>query len=129
ALVRSIYEEEEAVVYHPFAVFVGYLQGLPVEHKADGAGPFGSPGFIGEFIAVGIEPGDVADHANQVAGSFLADFAILKELAAVKIGMGEAQVDELAGEIAQALAALIQVPVEPADLTILAVAVVIAVLR
>ena len=65
-LVRGIHEHEKAVVDNPLAVFVRHLQGLSVQHQRNGAAPLGIPGFVGDFIAVGVEPGDVLDDADEV---------------------------------------------------------------
>ena len=37
ALVRGVHQQQEAVVDHPFAIFIRHLQRLPVEHQPDGA--------------------------------------------------------------------------------------------
>ena len=100
----------------------------PFSMQGDGAAPLGVPGFVRYFVAVGVEPRDVLDDAEQFAITFLADFAILKELAAVQVGMGEPEIDQLAGKVAQPLARVVQVPVKPAEFVVLAIAVVVAAL-
>ncbi len=66
---------------------------------------------------------------TRVAVAASADFAVLEKLAAVQIGMCEAQFDELAGEFTNALTAPVEIPIEPGKFVVLAVAVVVAHLR
>ena len=54
--------------------------------------------------------------------------AVLKKLAAAQVGMRPAELDELAGELQQLGLALVEFPVVPADLVVLAIGVVVAVL-
>ena len=56
------------------------------------------------------------------------DIAILEKLAPVQVGMSFAELDQPARELQQLDAALVQLPIEPADLVVLAVGVVVAVL-
>ena len=99
ALVGGVDEEEEAVVEDGLAVVVGDLKGLAVEHHAEGAVPLGVPGLVGEELAVGGVPGDVADDPGGAGSAGLrdaADDAVLEELAAVEVGVLAAQMDEAA---------------------------------
>src|SRR5271165_4458254 len=58
----------------------------------------------------------------------MVDLGVLEKLAPAKIGMGFAELDELAGELQQLGAPFVELPVVPADLVVLAVGVVVAVL-
>ena len=91
--------------------------------------PLRIPGLIGNLVAIGIEPGCVLLHEHQAAIGASADFAILEEFTPVQVGMSQAQLDDFAGELAQALPAVVEIPVEPGEFVVLAVAVVVALLR
>jgi hypothetical protein len=61
--------------------------------------------------------------------SFSTNLAILEEFTTVKIGMTEPKLDELTGKVTKTFAAIVQIPVEPGQLIVLAVAVVVTALR
>src|SRR5215475_10269850 len=80
------------------------------------------PFFVAHFAAAGIEP-------HHVANLRSADTPTLKEFRSAKDGMRIAKSNELAGELKKLILLFILRPVEPTDLVVLAISVVIAVLR
>ena len=74
---------------------------------------------VAELLTVGVVPDDVADDRAL-------DRAILEELAAVQIGMLLTKIDQLRRELEQALARVVEFPVVPGQLIVLAISVVVA---
>lgn len=110
AFVGSIDEDQEGVVDDGIAFLVGNRQGLSIEQEGDASTPAGVPDFIGHLASVGVEPGDIVNDRELI---FAANDTILKKLSAMEIGMAQAEMNELAREVKQALARRIELPVEP----------------
>src|SRR5690606_8553912 len=81
------------------------------------------PGLLGHERARGLEPRDVA----QLALPAVARVA-REEATTAQRGLGAAQGDEATRELEQAPPGLVELPVDPRDLVVLAVAVVVAML-
>src|SRR5262249_26756775 len=80
------------------------------------------PGLVRHLLALGPEPADILD-----VGA--ADRAALKELAPLEDGLLLPDTDRCADEVEEALRSLVELPVEPAELVVLAIRVVVPLLR
>ena len=94
---------------------------LAVEQHPYGAVLRVAPVLLGHLVAVGADP----SHILLVARLGLA----AEEVAPAQNGVRPDDRDELGGEVTERLAPLVDVPVDPADLVVLAVGVVVAELR
>ena len=116
--VAGVEHDEEAVVDDPATIGVGRGDGLAVEEHADALGVARLPVVLAHLGAVEAEPGEVLDAA---------DLAALEPAAAPEHGVLAAQVGDAARHhVAEVLVDV--VPVEPRELAVLAVGVVVAVL-
>ena len=77
------------------------------------------------MISIWVVPGNVLNYCVSVLP---ANLTVLEEFTTVKIGMREPKLDKLTGEVAETFARIVQIPVEPSQLVILAIAVVVAAL-
>src|SRR5882762_2149136 len=118
-LMMCVEQRVEARVHHSSTARVGVRDALAVEKDAEGFGEALSPVAFGHLGAVGLEPADV--------GLGPADGAALEPAAAPERGVRASQTDEAAGELLKALIGVL--PIEPGDLVVLAVRVVVAALR
>jgi hypothetical protein len=113
-------EQEEAVVDDAAPEVVRRRDRVAVQEHTDRARKVRAPVGVGHGLAVGAEPLDVRRPAERVA---------LEPAAAVEDRMRLPERDELARELEQRGALLLEAPVEPAELVVLAVGVVVAALR
>lgn len=86
AVWSGVDDEQKAVVDDGSTVLVCDLKGLTVEQDGDGAYPLGVPDLIVDLASVGAVPGYVL-FDGALFGR--ADFAVLKELATMEVGMRE----------------------------------------
>src|SRR5258708_34405438 len=122
--VVSVEEDVEAVVDDGLPVLIGYGEGLTVEEETDGAGKAVLPVLVRHDLAVGAEPADVA-------GAGAVQRTAHKPAATLEDRMLVAEVDDPGEEGQQLTVLLIEgvLPVEPGELIVLAVGVVVASLR
>src|SRR5579864_1122218 len=121
-LMVRIQDDQKSVIRHGLAEIVGDVESLAIEHDGDAARPMRCPVILTHLAAVGGVPGDVL-FCRVIDG------AVLIELAPAEIRMSLAQLDQPPGELEQALPPGVKIPVEPADLVVLAVGIVVAALR
>ena len=93
SLVGCIDQQQKAVVDNRLPILIGHLQCAAVEHQGDGAAPLRVPCLVRHFVAVRIEPRRILLHQHDGSVRAPANFAILKEFAAVQIGMREAELE------------------------------------
>ena len=98
----------------------GFL-GAAIHQHAQAAALAVFPLLGGHFVAIRREPGDVL-HADV--------FVVVahQETPAPQDRVRQAQLDQALDELEQGLAVIVQVPVDPADLAVLAIGIVVAVL-
>src|SRR5216684_7637263 len=118
-LVVGVEEQEEAVIDDIFAARAGW-DSVTAEEDADASGELPLPVVVRHRFAVGLEPADVA-HFRA------AKRAAVEPAAPLEGGMRAAELDQAGGEREQFVVDIR--PVEPRDLVVLAVGVVVAVLR
>src|SRR5258708_2158955 len=122
--VVGVEEDVEAVVDDRLAVLIGYGDGLTVEEETDGAGKAVLPVLVRHDLPVGAEPADVS-------GIGAVQRTAHEPASTLEDGMLVAEVDD-PGEEGQQLTVLLiagVLPVEPGELIVLAVGVVVASLR
>src|SRR5436305_2763119 len=115
-LVVAVEEDVEGIVHHPFAAGVEAGDGVAVQEHAEGLGEAALPVLLRHQLAVGAEPADVA-HA------FSTDGLAQEPAAAAEDRVLAPEGDEAGGEVDQVLVR--RLPVEPGDLVVLAVGVVV----
>jgi len=115
-------EQQHRVPANRLALVVGFVGRLPVDQHAEGAGRRVFPVRFRQLLAVGAQPGEIF-HAAMV------DYLAAEKRAASQHRILLPDREHAPDEIEQALPALVQVPVDPGDLVILAVGVVVALLR
>ena len=121
-LVEGIKEQEEGIVLHRLAVHVAHVHGVAADHHAEAERKAGVPVFLGHLGAIDVEPHDIL-HAGA------ADAPALEKFRPAEDRVLAPELDQPRGKLAQLLLPLRELPVEPGDLVILAVGIVIAVLR
>lgn len=87
SFVGGIHNDQETVVNQRIPFRIALLQGSAVQHERHCPRPFRIPCFLGHLLAVGVIPCDIS-HDGVSNG------AVLEELAAMEVGMGETQMDE-----------------------------------
>ena len=117
----AVEEQQEIVVADGLAALVALLHGIAAQIDAETAREIVCPLFVVHLVAVGLEPVDVLD-ARAVDG------AALEEVAAAEDRVFAAQRDDALHEGEEFPVVGGKIPVHPADLVVLAVGVVVAVL-
>ena len=119
-------DQQEAVINDRLALLVGDLQCLAIQENANGTIPVCVPGFIGNLLSIRIKPGDI--HLHDIL-AFFSDRAVLKKLPAMKIRVRRTNVNEPDSKFEKPFTSLIQIPVVPRQLIVLAIGVVVSSLR
>src|SRR5215207_4079619 len=117
----TIEQQKEVIVDQAVTLRIGLGQRFTAEAHGDSPRPPLVPLLVGHWLAVRTEPSQVLDRRA-------ADLPSLEEAGAAKTGMGVAHGDQVAGELEERALALVQVPVDPTDLIVLGVDVVIPLL-
>ena len=118
-LVARIQQQQQCVVADQLAALVNLGDGVTHEHHAEGTHGGRVPPGVGHFLARRVEP-------QNVGGRSPAGGMTPEEGAPAQHRMRSSQMDELPYKGQQRLLLGGQVPVEPADLVVLAVGVVVA---
>src|SRR6201996_610411 len=126
SFLRRVDDQQETVVDDRLTFLVGDLQRFAVQEDANGTIPVRAPGFIGNLLSIRVKPGNI--HLHDIP-ALLADRAGLKEFAAMKIRVRRTNVNETGSEFQKPFPRLVQVPVVPRQLIVLAIGVVISSLR
>ena len=121
--VMGIHQQQNGVAYHRFPTLVRSPMRSPGPPHPQATGIAGIPGVLGHLLAGGVKPRDVQD-------AFAANGTAQEKFAALKDRLGAAGSAARCGQNRQRLLLLVgQLPVEPGELVILAIGVVVALLR
>ena len=115
-------EEDEGIVRDGLAPRIAHVHRLSAKQEADGARVARTPFVIIHFLPGWIKPHDILD-------SQTANWSALEEFGSPKDRMLFAEADQLYNERGLRLLRCIALPVEPAELSILAIDIVDAILR
>src|SRR5690606_29207845 len=121
-VVVGVEHDEERIVALWAAALVQLIQSFGGQDRAQAADPGGRPVLGCHLAAVGTQPDDVGWPIRRV------DRRAAKVGCSPQARVRAAQRDHLAGEVEERLLALVETPVVPGDLVVLAVGVVVAAL-
>ena len=112
-----VQQDEQRVADDRLAAFVDLFDRAARQQHAEAADEVGVPRLVGHLAAVGREPRDVLAAA---------DAAALEILPTAQRRLRQAEVHQLARELEERCWSSVEVPVDPGDLVVLAVRVVVA---
>src|SRR5262245_53840470 len=116
------HENEHRISGDPLPVLVDLVDQIAGKTDAEPAVVASRPLRVGHLLAVAVDPADVAALG-------LADAFPLEPVAAVEDGLRAPELGEQADEIEEFAVGVAELPVEPGDLAVLAVGVVVPALR
>src|SRR5262245_16198069 len=120
SIVVAVEQYQQRVAEHGVATFVHFLDCAARQEHAEAPHEVGVPRVVGHLVPVGRQPRDILDAANA---------AILKVLPAPQRWLRASKVHELGGELQERPLFGVEVPIDPGQLVVLAVRVVVPVLR
>ena len=118
----GIEQQQDGIAHNGLAPLVQVANQITGQPHPKTAHIAGIPGLLGHLLARGIEPGDILD-ARAMNG------AVLEELAALEDRLGAPEMDDGAHKVAKGLLLLGQLPMQPGEVVVLAIGIVVALLR
>src|SRR5205807_1066916 len=121
-LVMRVDQKQKSIVAHRLALRVHEISGVAAHQHPKATRKRRVPFLFAHFVAAGIEPHHVLDFATANAPT-------LKKFRATKNRMLAPQPNQFPGELEQPILFFVPLPIQPADLVVLTVSVVVALLR
>src|SRR6266851_591929 len=118
----SVEQDKKRIPLDALAGFIHVFDHVSSPENTQAANEPRIPALIIHFLLGGIEPGDILDLGA-------ANFPTLKELSAAEDRLFATESSQEAGQIAQLLLFRSQLPVDPGDLTVLAIGIIVSLLR
>ena len=131
SFMMRIEKNQKCIVNDRLANRIDFVQRSAVEQEADAAHPSGVPFLLRHFPSIRPQPENIALHRAAYISLWTIRInpPTLKEFAPMEIGMVPAEMDQLAREIKQRPAGIVEIPVNPARGVVLGISVIVAILR